>query len=290
MLEHDGNIPHPGAGRLIAEHATKGQDTQSRGKDDDQKDAMDPVRDGGYGRKGDEHLIQPTAMPPGKRQRQADGRKEQQEIGRAGQEQGIAQALQDDRQHLFPGSEDPHPGPGLSGLPPVEGQAIAQPSKTADQKGLVQTGCFFHLPPGLLEELKPLLNRDILHTLGQMDDAIYATAPPESMASIVFRDPTRIKDALAILKPTARDLKDLGVIDRIIPSPDDVTNYQQMSDNIRQFLITAIKDLSRSRIKKLVKKRESRAKQYGLFKGSGRLYDIKRYIEKPIKKAFRNVL
>ncbi|MCK4824293.1 acetyl-CoA carboxylase carboxyl transferase subunit alpha/beta, partial [bacterium] len=27
---------------------------------------------------------------------------------------------------------------------------------------------------------------------GQVDDALYATAPPESMASIVFRDPTRI--------------------------------------------------------------------------------------------------
>jgi acetyl-CoA carboxylase alpha subunit len=75
---------------------------------------------------------------------------------------------------------------------------------------------------------------------GQMEDALYATAPPESMASIVFRDPTRIKDALAILKPTARDLKNLGVIDRIVPSPEDVTNCQEMAENIRQFLSKAV--------------------------------------------------
>ena len=121
---------------------------------------------------------------------------------------------------------------------------------------------------------------------GQMDDALYATAPPESMASIVFRDASRIGDALSILKPGARDLKRLGVIDRIVPSPEDVSNCQEMADNIRHFLTKSIKDLSRSRIKKLIKKREARAKQYGLSKGSGTFYDIKRYIEKPIKKAF----
>ena len=122
---------------------------------------------------------------------------------------------------------------------------------------------------------------------GQVDDALYATAPPESMASIVFRDPTRIGDALSILKPTAKDLKRLGVIDRIVPSPEDVTNSQELADNIQKFLIKSIRDLSRSRIRKLIKKRDIRAKQYGLSKESGKLFDFKRYIEKPIMKAFR---
>jgi acetyl-CoA carboxylase alpha subunit len=124
---------------------------------------------------------------------------------------------------------------------------------------------------------------------GQMDDALYATAPPESMASIVFRDESRISDALTILKPTAKELKKLNVIDRIVPSPEDVTDCREMADNIEQFLIKAIKDLSRSRIKKLLKKRQVRAKKYGLSKESGAFHDIKRYIEKPIKNFFRKV-
>ncbi len=122
---------------------------------------------------------------------------------------------------------------------------------------------------------------------GQMDDALYATAPPESMAAIVFRDATRINDALTILKPTAKELKRLGVIDRIVPSPKDVTNTREMAENIRLFLTKAVKDLSRTRINKLVKKREARAKNYGVNKGGGALYDIKKYVEKPIKNAFR---
>lgn len=122
---------------------------------------------------------------------------------------------------------------------------------------------------------------------GQLEDALYATAPPESMASIVFRDPTRIQDALTILKPTAKELKTLDVIDRVVPAAEDVKDCQKMAENIRHFLTKAVKDVSRSRIDKLIKRREVRAKKYGVYKGSGTLYDIKRYIEMPIKRAFR---
>ena len=94
----------------------------------------------------------------------------------------------------------------------------------------------------------------VTDTRGQMDDALYATAPPESMASIVFRDPSRIGDALTILKPTARELKSLDVIDRIVPSPKDVTDCQEMAENVRQFLIKSIRDLSRSRVIKQIRK------------------------------------
>jgi len=122
---------------------------------------------------------------------------------------------------------------------------------------------------------------------GMMDDALYATAPPEGTASILFRDPTRVRDALTILRPTARELKGLNIIDRIVPSPESVTDTAAMVESIEQFLTKSVKDLSRSKISKLIKKREVRAKQFGLSKGSGSFFDIKRYIEEPIKKTFK---
>ncbi len=124
---------------------------------------------------------------------------------------------------------------------------------------------------------------------GQMDDALYATAPPESTASILFRDAERINDALTILKPTAKELKKLGVIDRIVPSAQNVTNGEEMAGHVNEFLTKAIKDLSRQKIKKLLKKRGERAREFGLLKGNGTLHDIKRYIETPIKHFFRRV-
>ncbi len=124
---------------------------------------------------------------------------------------------------------------------------------------------------------------------GQMDDALYATAPPESTASILFRDAERIDDALAILKPTAKELRRLGVIDRIVQSPENITDPVEMAKTVELFLSRAIKDLSKSRIKKLIQKRQKRAKNFGLSKESGRFHDIKRYIEKPMKKLFQKV-
>lgn len=121
---------------------------------------------------------------------------------------------------------------------------------------------------------------------GQLEDALYATAPPESMASIVFRDPTRISDALTILKPTAKELRNLNVVDRIVPASRNVADCQETADHVREFLMRAIREISRVRIGKLVKRREIRARKYGLSKGSGRFYDFKRYIELPLKKAF----
>ena len=122
---------------------------------------------------------------------------------------------------------------------------------------------------------------------GQMDDALFATANPEGTASIIFRDSTRIKDALTVLRPTAKEVKELNIIDRIVPTPDDVTDVQKTVDNINLFLTKAIKDLNSSRISKLIKKREIRAKKFGLQRGTGTFYDLKRYIEKPIKDVFR---
>ena len=52
-----------------------------------------------------------------------------------------------------------------------------------------------------------------------LEHAIYSVISPEGAASILWRDATRAKDAAANMKITAQDLKDLGVIDDIIPEP-----------------------------------------------------------------------
>ncbi len=122
---------------------------------------------------------------------------------------------------------------------------------------------------------------------GQMEDALYATAPPESMASIIFRDPRRIEEALYISKPTAKELKRLGVIDYIVPSPENVADCDKMANNIYQFLTAAVKEVFKIKIPKLIKRREERAMKFGVYKKTGIIYDLKRYIEKPIKKAFK---
>ncbi len=122
---------------------------------------------------------------------------------------------------------------------------------------------------------------------GQMEDAMYATAPPESMASIIFRDASRVEEALYISRPTARELKRLKVIDHIVPVPENVADCDKMANNIYHFLVSSVRDVSRIKISKLIRRREERAMRFGVYKREGLFYDIKKYFEKPIKKAFK---
>jgi len=52
-----------------------------------------------------------------------------------------------------------------------------------------------------------------------LEHSIYSVISPEGAASILWRDPTRAKDAAIGMKITAQDLLDLKVIDGIIPEP-----------------------------------------------------------------------
>src|SRR3546814_18839134 len=52
-----------------------------------------------------------------------------------------------------------------------------------------------------------------------MEHAVYAVISPEGCASILWRTAEKEADAAEAMRVTAGDLKDLGVIDRIVPEP-----------------------------------------------------------------------
>ena len=51
------------------------------------------------------------------------------------------------------------------------------------------------------------------------EHAIYSVAPPEACAAILWRDAGKAPEAAVALKMTAPDLKELGIIDQILPEP-----------------------------------------------------------------------
>lgn len=56
-----------------------------------------------------------------------------------------------------------------------------------------------------------------------MENAIYSVLSPEGFASILWKDAKRAKEAADVMKLTAKDLKELGIIERIIPEFPVVT-------------------------------------------------------------------
>ncbi|MGC1247990.1 MAG: acetyl-CoA carboxylase carboxyltransferase subunit alpha [Spirulinaceae cyanobacterium] len=51
------------------------------------------------------------------------------------------------------------------------------------------------------------------------EHAVYSVAPPEACAAILWRDAAKSDQAAAALKITSWDLKQLGIIDRLLPEP-----------------------------------------------------------------------
>ncbi len=75
-----------------------------------------------------------------------------------------------------------------------------------------------------------------------MENATYCVLSPEGFASILWKDGKRAKEASGIMKITAQDLKDLRIIEEIIPefgmadelAAESIARY--MKGNIKEFL------------------------------------------------------
>lgn len=119
-----------------------------------------------------------------------------------------------------------------------------------------------------------------------VEDAMYATAPPESVAAIIFRDPARIDDALAVSKSTAKHLKHFKVVDTLIPQTKSVMDADGLAENIGLYLEKTIKDLMRRRLDKLMEKRLETAEELGVI-DRGKFFEIKRFIERPLKHLYK---
>jgi acetyl-CoA carboxylase carboxyl transferase subunit alpha len=53
-----------------------------------------------------------------------------------------------------------------------------------------------------------------------LENAFYSVISPEGCAAIMWRDATKAETAAASLRIAARDLKDLGLVDEIVPEPE----------------------------------------------------------------------
>ncbi|WP_394524151.1 acetyl-CoA carboxylase carboxyltransferase subunit alpha [Lacrimispora sp. JR3] len=77
-----------------------------------------------------------------------------------------------------------------------------------------------------------------------LENAIYSILSPEGFASILYKDSKKASDAARVMKITAKDLLDLGLIERIIPEEEPVTGEnisvvaEEMDKALGEFFLT----------------------------------------------------
>lgn len=94
-----------------------------------------------------------------------------------------------------------------------------------------------------------------------LENAIYSVISPEGCASILWRDPKMVKEASECLRITAKDLYEMGVIERIIPEggKDFANTYM----NLKTWLKKAVDDRKSMPVHELLQKRYERFRKYG---------------------------
>ncbi|MFC1563940.1 acetyl-CoA carboxylase carboxyltransferase subunit alpha [candidate division KSB1 bacterium] len=90
-----------------------------------------------------------------------------------------------------------------------------------------------------------------------LENSMYSVITPEGCASILLRDATKAPQMADILKITAQDLLDLGVVDDIIKEPIGGAhrNYDEIADSLKWKILSEIKELEQIQVDELIEKR-----------------------------------
>jgi acetyl-CoA carboxylase carboxyl transferase subunit alpha len=105
------------------------------------------------------------------------------------------------------------------------------------------------------------------NTVLMLENAVYSVISPESCAAIIWRDSGRAELAAAALRLTAQDLKELQLIDGIVPEPEGGAhkNVDAAAVLLKQALEAALDFLAPLSGPELVAHRYERFRQMGNF-------------------------
>lgn len=97
-----------------------------------------------------------------------------------------------------------------------------------------------------------------------LEHTIYAILSPEGFASILWKDGSRAKEAAELMKITAQELKELGVVDRVIPEEMNGKPLEKAKINrmLQKALIGKFNELSQLDKETLIEKRYRRFRNF----------------------------
>lgn len=100
-----------------------------------------------------------------------------------------------------------------------------------------------------------------------LEHAVYSVISPEGCAAILWKNPGAAQDAAAAMKITARDLKELGIIDEVVPEPEGGahTDHARAAALLRPYLQKALRELSKLKPAALREERYKKFRRMGVF-------------------------
>lgn len=103
--------------------------------------------------------------------------------------------------------------------------------------------------------------------LQMMQYSTYSVISPEGCASILWKDAAKASDAAEALGLDALRLKDLGLVDRIVPEPlgGAHRDHDAAASALKRALTDSLRELKRYSLEQLLARRHNKLMQYGEF-------------------------
>jgi acetyl-CoA carboxylase carboxyl transferase subunit alpha len=109
--------------------------------------------------------------------------------------------------------------------------------------------------------------------VNMLENSVYSVISPEGCASILWRDAAKAEVAAEALKITARDLKEFGIIDEIVPEPEGGAHldHEASAAFLGSVLDDTLRSLSRIPIAELLDRRYEKFRRMGQFFETARI-------------------
>src|SRR5690348_10786189 len=103
-----------------------------------------------------------------------------------------------------------------------------------------------------------------------LENSFYSVISPEGCASIIWRDSTKAETAAAAMKITAKDLKELGIVDEIVAEPEGGahSDHEAAARLLDEVLDRQLVALTNQPVPELLDAR------YGKFRKMGQFFDL----------------
>ncbi|MDJ0556643.1 MAG: acetyl-CoA carboxylase carboxyl transferase subunit alpha [Microcoleaceae cyanobacterium MO_207.B10] len=100
-----------------------------------------------------------------------------------------------------------------------------------------------------------------------LEYSIYTVASPEACAAILWKDAGKASQAAEALKITSWDLKNIGIVDAVVPEPTGGahTHPLQAAENLKKVILESLESLSKLTSAELREQRYQKFRRMGVF-------------------------
>ena len=97
-----------------------------------------------------------------------------------------------------------------------------------------------------------------------LQNSVYSILTPEGYASILWKDNSRAEEAAEVMKMTADDLYELGIVEKVIKEPENLNkeNMKDMCNQIKGEMIRFLLKYGRKNGSFIAKDRYKRFRKY----------------------------